>query len=251
MERLSPLDASFLYVEDGVTHMEIASCALFEGPVPSYDEIVGAISHKLDRVPRYRQVVRFVPLQLGPPVWVDDAAFAIEHHVHRTALPSPGGKAELCDLMGRLMSRELDRRRPLWEAWLVDGLEEQHWALITKIHHCMADGVSGAGLFAAILDPERDHPAPTESVPWEPETQPSGLRLLVEAIAHVATSPAAGIRSVSVLARAPVQAVERLWGIGGGFVSYASHLLPTASNSLVGTIGAHRSWTWTLSLIHI
>jgi len=243
MERLSPLDASFLYVEDGVTHMDIASCALFEGPAPTYGELVEAIGCKLDRARRYRQVVRFVPMQLGAPVWADDAAFDIEHHVHRSALPAPGGKAELCDLMGRLMSRELDRRRPLWEAWLVDGLEDGHWALITKIHHCMADGVSGTGLFAAILDVERN-PVPTTCAPWEPEPQPSGLRLLVDAAAHLATSPSSGLRSAGAIVHAPVRVVERLWGVGSGIISYAGHLLPTAPNSLVGPIGAHRRWTW-------
>ena len=143
MERLSPLDAFFLFIEDGTTHMHIASCAIFEGPAPEYARVAAAIAEKLPSVPRYRQVVRFVPLQLGRPVWIDDPHFRLEYHLRHTALPAPGGDAELEELIGRLMSQELDRHRPLWEAWMVEGLEHGRWALILKIHHCMADGISG------------------------------------------------------------------------------------------------------------
>src|SRR5271165_6117360 len=112
---MSPLDATFLHVEDGVTHMHIASTLLFEGPAPRYEDVLEMISGKLRLVPRYRKVVKFVPLQLGRPVWVDDPHFRLEYHVRHTALPPPGDEENLRRLVGRLMSQQLDRNRPLWE----------------------------------------------------------------------------------------------------------------------------------------
>src|SRR5215468_4064988 len=128
VDRLSPMDASFLHVEDAVSHMHIASVAIFEGPVPAYNEVRDAIAGKLPLVPRYRQVVRFVPFDLGRPVWVDDPHFNIEYHIRHTALPAPGGVAELRKLVGRVMSQQLDRAKPLWEIWVVHGLEDDQWA---------------------------------------------------------------------------------------------------------------------------
>src|SRR4051812_18818019 len=109
VDRLSPMDASFLHVEDGVSHMHIASVAIFEGPAPAHDDVVRMVAGKLPLVPRYRQVVRFVPLDLGRPVWVDDPHFNIEYHLRHTALPPPGGEGELRRLVGRVMAQQLDR----------------------------------------------------------------------------------------------------------------------------------------------
>ncbi len=243
MERLSPLDATFLYVEDGVTHMHIASCAILEGPPPPWGELVGQMTGRLGRVPRYRQVVRFVPLQLGRPVWVDDDHFCIDDHVRRAALPSPGGKAELCALMGLLMSEELDRHRPLWQMWVVEGLEDGRWAVITKVHHCMADGVAGTDLISAVFDRE---PLPPSEEPdtWEPAPTPSGLRLLTDAAAHLVSSPSEQLRALRRTTRAPRRALAQLRDIAGGVLSYVGHVLPTPSASLVGGIGPYRRWTW-------
>ena len=152
VDRLSPLDASFLHVEDGVSHMHIASVTIFEGPAPDFDQVVEMVRGKLSLVPRYRQVVRFVPLDLGRPVWVDDPHFNIDYHIRHTALPSPGGEGELQKLVGRVMSQQLDRSKPLWEIWVVEGLEDGHWALLAKIHHAIVDGVSGTDLLAVIMD---------------------------------------------------------------------------------------------------
>ncbi len=112
MDRMSPLDATFLHIEDGVNHMHIASCAIFEGPPPPYDDVVALFRSKLPLVPRYRQKVRFVPGGVGRPVWVDDPHFRLDYHVRHTALPTPGDEGVLRTLMGRLMSQELDRHRP-------------------------------------------------------------------------------------------------------------------------------------------
>src|SRR4051812_2446536 len=122
--RLSPLDASFLHIEDEVTHMHIGSVGIFEGRAPRYEEMLEMVAGKLPLIPRYRQVVRFVPMQLGRPVWVDDVHFNLEYHVRQTALARPGGDAELRRVVGRLMSQQLDRTKPLWEIWIVEGLED-------------------------------------------------------------------------------------------------------------------------------
>jgi diacylglycerol O-acyltransferase len=243
MERMGPLDASFLYFEDGITHMHIAACSIFEGPVPPYHQIVSAIRDKLDLIPRYRQVVRFVPLQLGRPLWVDDPHFNLDYHIRHTALPAPGGSEELRHLMGRLMSQELDRHRPLWEAWVVEGLEDGLWAFITKIHHCMADGVSGNDLHAVILDRERLLPEPRNGE-WVPEPQPSDVRLFADALLRLALSPYDLMRATGHVLRTPLATLRQLEDIAGGLSSYARRLLPTTPNSLVGTIGPHRRWTW-------
>ena len=160
---MSPLDSMFLLAEDGITHMHVGSCAVFEGPAPAYDDVLALIAAKLPRIPRYRQKVRVVPGGLGRPVWVDDPHFNLEYHVRHTALPPPGSDADLDNLMGRVMSQELDRHRPLWEAWMVEGLTDDRWALVSKVHHCMVDGVSGTQLITILLDRARDPvPAPRD-----------------------------------------------------------------------------------------
>ena len=159
MDRLNPLDAQFIDAEDEDRHtsMAIASIAVFEGPAPSYDEVLAHLAGRLPLVPRYRQKLRTVPLRLGRPVWVDDPHFDLRYHVRRTALPKPGGDKQLSQLMARVMSQRLDRDYPLWEYWLVEGLAHRRWALISKIHHSMVDGVSGTDLYRVICD---RHPGP-------------------------------------------------------------------------------------------
>ena len=159
MDRLSPLDASFLHVEDDVNHMHIGSIGIFEGPPPAYQELAATVAGRLSLVPRYRQHVATVPLSLGRPVWVDDPHFNIEYHVRHTALPAPGGEAELRLLVGRVMSQQLDRTKPLWEIWMVEGLGAGRWAMVSKVHHCLVDGVSGTELLSVILDLSPEVPA--------------------------------------------------------------------------------------------
>lgn len=243
MERLGPLDASFLYLEDGITHLHIASCAIFEGPAPDYGRIVRAIASKLPEVPRYRQVVRFVPFQLGRPVWVDDPHFNLEYHVRHSALPAPGGRTELALLMGRLMSQELDRRRPLWEAWVLEGLEQGRWALVSKIHHCMADGISGTDLLGALLDTERRRSSAL-SDGWLPEASPSDLKLAADAVVDLARSPYEQLQAARRLLRTPAAAFGQLRDLAGGVGGYARRFLPTEPGSISGSIGPNRRWTW-------
>ena len=206
-DRLSPLDTSFLHIEDHVSHMHIASVAIFEGPPPPFADIVAMVDAKLDLVPRYRQRVRFVPLELGRPVWVDDPHFNIEYHLRHTALPAPGGESELRKLVGRVMAQQLDRSKPLWEIWVVEGLEDGRWAMLAKTHHALVDGVSGTDLLAVIMDrrPDAERPEPSG---WTPQPEPSGLQLVVDALENIVQSPYEQVRA----ARAQTRAVRRMAG---------------------------------------
>src|SRR5947209_6352993 len=179
MEALSPLDASFLDIEDDVSHMHIGSVGMFEGPPPSREEMREAVQAKLHMVPRYRQKVRFPPLRVGPPVWIDDPHFNLDYHVRHTALAAPGGEDELRTLVGRVMSQQLDRARPLWEMWVVGGLGGERWALISKTHHCMVDGVSATDLLSVLLDAERE-PACGPAPRWRPRPEPTSAELVAD-----------------------------------------------------------------------
>ncbi|MGZ6081770.1 MAG: wax ester/triacylglycerol synthase domain-containing protein, partial [Myxococcaceae bacterium] len=142
---MSSLDFAFLNLEDRTKHMHVAGLALFEGPCPDYDELLRLVESRLSRVPRYRQRLAWVPFQQGRPVWVDEAQFDLEYHVRHTALPAPGTEDQLLRLTGRLMAQQLDRSKLLWEMWLIEGVGEDRsrFAIFTKTHHCMVDGISG------------------------------------------------------------------------------------------------------------
>ena len=179
MDRMSPLDASFLYLEDAHSHMHIGSVSIFEGPPPTYDEIVSLVEAKLPLLPRYRQKVRFVPLDVSRPVWVEDPRFNVGYHVRHTAIPPPGEEEQLRRLVGRLMSQQLDRHKPLWELWMIDGLSSGRWALVSKIHHCMVDGVSGTDVLTVLLDEEREpaHDQPPGRLAARPRARWGGAPL--------------------------------------------------------------------------
>jgi diacylglycerol O-acyltransferase len=243
-DRLSPLDASFLHIEDDVSHMHIASVAIFEGPQPPFSDVVDMVEAKLDLVPRYRQKVRFVPFELGRPVWVDDPHFNLEYHLRHTALPAPGGESELRKLVGRVMAQQLDRTKPLWEIWVVEGLEDDRWAILAKTHHALVDGVSGTDLLAVIMDlaPDATHPVP--AIPWEPRPEPTGLELVVEAIENMVLSPYEQLRA----ARAQTRFVRLLVGqaleVAGGLVALSGLVRPLPPSSLNGPLGPHRRYAW-------
>jgi diacylglycerol O-acyltransferase / wax synthase len=243
MDRMSPLDASFLHVEDAVSHMHIGSVAVFEGPPPAAEDFARMVEGKLPAVPRYRQKVRFVPLQLARPVWVDDPHFQLGYHLRHTALAAPGRDRELRNLVGRVMSQQLDRHKPLWEMWIVEGLEHGHWALVSKVHHCMVDGVSGTDLLTVVLDAE---PEPARPLPdaWHPEGEPSSTRLVRDALLDLVVSPYEQIRALRSATRAPRQAFGQLGEFARGLRSYTGVVRPTEVSSLNGPIGPHRRWDW-------
>jgi WS/DGAT/MGAT family acyltransferase len=243
VDRMSPLDATFLHVEDAVTHMHIGSVLILEGPVPAYRELVATVSGKLPVLPRYRQVVRFVPLHLGRPVWADDPHFNVEYHVRHTALPAPGGDVELRRLVGRVMSQQLDRTKPLWELWMVEGLDDGRWALLSKTHHCMVDGVSGTELLTVLLDVSPDA-VPAAPDTWRPTASPSSMRLATDALATLARSPYEQLRAARAATRVPRQAVAQLREVGDGLMAMSTVVRPLPLSSLNGPIGPHRRYAW-------
>ncbi|HQZ32776.1 MAG TPA: wax ester/triacylglycerol synthase family O-acyltransferase [Ilumatobacteraceae bacterium] len=239
---MSALDALFLHAEDGTTHMHIGSCAVFTGKPPTMDELTALIASKLPLVHRFRQKVRLVPGGLGRPVWVDDPGFDIAFHVRHSALPPRSTAQDLDNLMGRLMSQELDRDRPLWELWLVEGLPRKQWALISKVHHCMVDGVSGTDMMTALLDATPDAvvvPAPE----WTANPVPSDGRLLADAVAGLALAPARLALSVIRGASSPRESLRQLNDTFAGLRSFGRRLTPqSAPLSIEGSIGGHRRW---------
>ena len=242
-DRLSPLDVTFLHVEDDVSHMHIGSIGLFEGPAPAHEELLAAIERKLHLAPRYRCRIRSVPLQSGRPVWVDDPHFRLDYHVRRTALPAPGGDAELRRLVGRVMSHQLDRSRPLWEVWIVEGLSGGRWAVISKLHHAMVDGVAGSSLITNLMDDER-RPAPIEPRPWTAAPEPSDAQLVLDALAERLRFPLRELESAGRALRAPREVLTHVTQTAQGLAAYAGLVRAPAPTLLNGPIGPHRRWHW-------
>jgi diacylglycerol O-acyltransferase len=244
MDSLSALDAEFLHLEDDVATVHIGGVAVLAGPAPTYDEFVAMLGAKLHLIPRYRQRVATVPLELGRPVWVDDPHFSIGFHIRHTALPAPGDDAALDRLVGRLMGHRLDRNRPLWEIWMVEGLAEGRWALVFKVHHCMVDGIAGVGLLSAVLDLFPDAEVP-EAPPWAPAPEPGPVAKVAHAwrglagdVARRAVDAPAALAHPAETARATVDGVRGLLGWG-------RHVTPLPALSIEGAIGPHRSWART------
>jgi diacylglycerol O-acyltransferase len=188
-ERLTALDSLFLELEDRTAHMHVGAVALFDGPPPPYRDLLALIEARLDSVPRYRQRVQFVPFKQGRPVWVDESQFDLEYHVRHTALPSPGGEHELKKLTGRLLSQALDRDKPLWEMYLVEGLDDGKFAIVSKTHHCMLDGVSGVDLATVLMDTEPNSTPPAPPGPWSPRKAPGTAELLLSSMKDQLTHP--------------------------------------------------------------
>jgi diacylglycerol O-acyltransferase / wax synthase len=243
MDRMSPLDASFLHIEDGVSHMHIGSVAIVDGPPPRYEAFRDMVVGKLPLVPRYRQKVRFVPFLIGRPLWVDDPHFNAGYHLRHTALPPPGGPEQLRNLVGRLMAQQLDRGKPLWEMWMVEGLDDNHWAVVSKVHHCMVDGVSGTDLLAVVLDtqPEPGAPAPDT---WRPQPEPSDVRLLAQAVGDLIVNPYEQYRALRATTRGWRHAAATAADLLRGAASVAGAVRPTVPSTLNGPIGPHRCWDW-------
>ena len=153
-DRLTATDASFLAQEGPSSHMHVGAVMIFEGPPPGYVDFVNQIRSRLHLVPRYRQKLAFPPIETGRPVWIDDPSFNLEYHVRHTALPHPGSEEQLRNLAARIHSQQLDRAKPLWETWLVQGLEGNRFALISKTHHALVDGISGVDLVTVLFDAE-------------------------------------------------------------------------------------------------
>jgi len=249
-EPLSAQDASFLFFEHRATHMHVAALAVFEvGPLRSPTGGVDAArltrygEAQLGKLPRYRQKLAFAPVS-GRPVWVDDPYFDLEYHLRHTALPAPGGDDDLKRLVGRVLSQPLDRDRPLWEMWLIEGLEGDRFALLIKVHHCMMDGVAGASLLTTLFRADRDASI-AEAAAWRPREAPSGLRLLLDEAIDGAGMPLALARAAGDAFRAPLRTLrvarERASAVAEALRTGLR--LPSAT-ALDRPIGPHRRVEW-------
>jgi len=240
MEWMSPIDSSFLHVENNVTPMHIGGVSLFEGPPPAFADLKEMVAGKLDLVPRYRQKVRFVPLAVGSPVWIEDPHFSLDYHVRHTAIPAPGGVAELRQMAGRIFSQHLDRNKPLWELWSVEGLADGRWALLSKVHHCMVDGVAATDLMSVMFS---DTTAAETKSEWSAPPEPSGLEILLRTIIHRAT-PGGQLQAFQRAMSAPRETLRSLAEFGRAAAAAGPRLRPVSSSSLTGPIGPHRRWSW-------
>ncbi len=245
-DRLSGLDTSFLHLERDVSHMHVAACSVFEGPPPAYTELLETVVSRLHLVPRYRQRLAFVPFGQGRPVWVDDPHFNPRFHVRHTALPRPGGDEQLKRLAGRVFSQSLDRARPLWELWLVEGVAQDRFALLSKTHHALVDGISGVDIATVLFDTS-PNPAPVAppAEEWVPRPLPSRAQLLADALLERATVPAEIARGIGAALRGPRRLVRRSFDTATALKAFAAGgFEPAPSTPFNVPIGPHRRFTW-------
>jgi diacylglycerol O-acyltransferase len=245
-DRLSPVDASFLAQEHQSSHMHVGAIAIFEGPPPGYDDFIEGLESRMHLVPRYRQKLAEPRFEMGRPFWVDDPTFNIDYHVRHTALPKPGSLEQLRQLAGRVFSQRLDRSKPLWELWLVQGLEDNRFALISKTHHSMIDGIAGVDIASVLFDLEpvpREVPPPEE--PWTPRPEPSQSELIAEGVKGIARTPLrlAGRGFEALQNPGPTLAAARDSVEALGEVAWQG-LNPAPDTPLNVPIGPHRRILW-------
>ena len=245
-DRLTGLDSSFLHLERDAAHMHVAGCMVFSGDAPAYEDLVAQIGSRLHLVPRYRQRLAFVPFGQGRPVWVDDPHFNVGFHVRHTALPSPGGEDQLKRLAGRVFSQALDRSRPLWEIWLVEGLAGDRFALLSKTHHALVDGISGVDIATVLFDTSADPmPVAPPDSEWIPRPLPTDVQLLADAVVERVTAPAEIVRGVRAALRGPRAIAERVGAAAVGLSAMARAGLQAAPATPFNVrIGPHRRFTW-------
>src|ERR687890_2603831 len=188
-DRLSPVDVSFLAQERDASHMHVGAIMIFEGPPPGYDEFIEGLESRLHLVPRYRQKLAEPRFEMGRPFWVDAPSFNIDSHVRHTALPRPGSDDQLRQLAGRIFSQRLDRSKPLWEVWLIQGFEGGKFAVISKTHHALVDGVSGVDIAIVLFDLQPVPPAVEPEVEWVPAPAPSEVGLVADGVKALVRTP--------------------------------------------------------------
>lgn len=240
-EPLSAVDAAFLAVEDSRAHMHIGSCSMFDAAPLTRPEggldiarIRSFVESQLFRFPRFRQHLAYVPVT-GAPVWVDAANFNLVYHVRHTALPFPGDERKLKDLMGRIMSQHLDRSKPLWEMWFVEGLEGGRFALLSKIHHALADGISGVDLMSALIVPDPQYqpePAPT----WMPRQPPGGWEMLSDQAVRGVTLPLKALVEAALSREAAPSPRQRAGAFSHESGSGDATSTPDTSRSSIGKL---------------
>ena len=245
LDRLTSIDASFLHQEGPESHMHIGAVLVFEGPPPAFEDYLGHVRGRLHLVPRYRQRLATPPLETGRPLWVDDPCFNLEYHVRHAALPAPGTEDQLFALAGRIASQQLDRSKPLWESWLVEGLEDDRFALIFKTHHSLVDGVSGVDLATVLLDlAPTPEPPSVDLEPWRPKVEPSSAELVLAGVRGMITTTGQLVTRSLMAAAKPATSLglvrDALEGVGE--IVWAG-LNPAPETPLNVEIGPHRRYT--------
>ena len=244
-DRLTGLDASFLHLERDGAHMHVASTMIFDGPPPDYEDFRSHLESRLHLVPRFRQKLRFVPYEMGRPIWVDDPHLNLDYHVRETALPSPGSEEQLRNFAARAFSQQLDRTKPMWELWLVRGLEEDRFAIVCKTHHCLIDGVSGVDITTVLFDADPS-PEPAEQAPpaWVARPEPNDSEMLASALVERATQPTELVRGVRALLRGPRQALGAVREAIEATGAFAGRVMAAPESPLNVDIGGYRRFAW-------
>jgi diacylglycerol O-acyltransferase len=248
MDRLSSVDTSFLTNESSSSHMHVGAIMIFEGPAPTYDDLLDHVRGRADAVPRFRQKLAYPPAQTGRPFWIDDSNFNLEYHLRHSALPAPGSEEQLRRMAARVFSQQLDRSKPLWELWLVQGLTRNRFALVTKTHHAVVDGVSGVDIATVLFDL---NPVPEPADPdrtWAPEPEPSAATLLAKGVEDLVRTPVRAVRRLERVVEHPDSAVrqvrdavEAVSEVGWNFAN------PAPKVPLNVEIGSHRRFVWVRS----
>ena len=248
LDRLTAVDASFLTNESATSHMHVGAILIFEGPPPRYVDLVEHVRGRLSQVPRFRQRLVVPPLEAGRPLWADDVDFNLTYHIRHTALPAPGGEEELRRLAGRVFSQQLDRSKPLWEMWLAQGLEHDRFAILTKTHHAMVDGISGVDIGTVLFDLEPvPEPVAIEDS-WVPRPSPSTAELVGRGAIDLAVAPVKlaerAVEAVLHPESAAKRVVEALEGVSEVVGAFAD---PAPDVPLNQPIGPHRRFVWARS----
>jgi WS/DGAT/MGAT family acyltransferase len=244
LDRLTSTDASFLHQEGESSHMHIGGVLLFEGPAPAFEDYLDHVRSRLHLVPRYRQKLATPPLETGRPLWVDDPTFNLEYHVRHTALPAPGSEEQLFLLTSRIASQQLDRAKPLWENWLVEGLEDGRFAVISKTHHSLVDGISGVDLATVLFDLKRHpDPQPEDLEPWRPSPEPSGAQMVAAGLRGIVTTSVGLATKAIGAALSPSTTVGKVRDAAEGLGELVwAGLNPAPETPLNVPIGPHRRY---------
>jgi diacylglycerol O-acyltransferase / wax synthase len=248
MDRLSALDVSFLTNESSSSHMHVGGILIFEGPPPGYEDLLEHVSSRLHLVPRFRQKLAYPPVPTGRPFWVDDPAFNLSYHVRHSALPAPGSEEQLRKMASRVFSQQLDRTKPLWELWLVQGLTRKRFALVTKTHHALVDGVAGVDIATVLFDLKPVPEPASADHDWVPDPEPSSATLLAKDAEGLLRTPIRVLRRLEQAVEHPGAAAQQLGEaaegvgeIGWAFVNAAPKV------PLNVEIGSHRRYAWVRS----
>src|SRR4051794_28185690 len=241
MDRLSAIDASFLAGEKQASHMHVGGVMIFEGPPPAREDALDHIASRLHLVPRYRQKLAVPRFEMGRPLWVDDPSFNLEYHVRHTALAAPGDLEQLRLLTARIFSQRLDRSKPLWESWYVQGLEDDRFAIINKTHHALVDGMAGVDLATVLFDVAPVPPDRGEVPEWSPHEEPTDAQIVAEGVKGLVRAPIDIARRAARAMQNPAEVREAVEGLSE--VAWAN-LNPAPDTPLNVAIGPHRRITW-------